>query len=188
MRKIIAIILAASAAYLWGFAYWGVSSVPYSPWGEVSAQQDAAVSAALRAHFPGNGTYQIPGRYLPDAERRPLQENGPVAFIHITHYDGQPQFDAQVMWQGYVLYLGVAAMLAGLIIVAAPALTSFGKGMVLTSLTGLAAVVMIDFGEATWWRIDWGWILLRSLYDFIAIVIMGAVLLTVIKPYQTTPS
>ena len=77
-RQIIGVVLATLAVYMWGFLYWGASTIPYSAW--QATNDDAAAGKALLEHFPVSGTYYVPGMYVDEATRNELSEAGPVAF------------------------------------------------------------------------------------------------------------
>lgn len=58
MKRPLAILAAAIAVFLWGFAFWGATALPYQTL--QTAADDSAAQAALREYFPANGVYAVP--------------------------------------------------------------------------------------------------------------------------------
>ncbi len=110
MKVGIGILLAALAAYVWGFLYWGLPGPAYSAW--QTLENDAAVMTVLKENFPRNGTYFLPGRNHDENEAARLFEQGPVAIVHILARDGRPMMDASIMALGLLHYIVAAALLA----------------------------------------------------------------------------
>ena len=171
MRIVIGILLAALAAYVWGFLYWGLSGPAYSAW--QTLEDDEAVMTVLRENFPRNGTYYVPGRNHDEATAGRLFEQGPVAFVHILARDGRPMMDPSIMGLGFVHYIVGAALL---VLVLSLTGLQGAAAIKASAAIGLFVVVMAHMGEAVWWQVSWGWKLGQALYDLIAITIMGAVL------------
>ena len=178
-RQIIGVVLATLAVYMWGFLYWGASTIPYSAW--QATNDDAAAGKALLEHFPVSGTYYVPGMYVDEATRNKLSEAGPVAFVHIQR-EGRPVMDPSIMLNGFLLTLVTAFLISVLLKRALPALASYTDRVAFVALVGLTAVVMIDFGDAVWWQTPWGWKIYQILYDLVAWVIAGLVLGKFIRP------
>lgn len=173
-RSTIGVILAAFAMYLWGMLYWGANPLPYTSWS--STADDVAAGAALRQHFPTDGTYYVPSMSHDKAELESLMAAGPVAFVHMLRSDGRPLMDVGIMIKGLILYLVVAAAMAFLLRLAAPGLPSYGDRLKLMACAALVAVLLIHVGEAVWWYIPWAWKLHQAAYDFTAWCVGGAVL------------
>ncbi len=171
MRLAIGIFLAALAAYVWGFLYWGLPGPAYAAW--QTLENDEAAMTALRESFPRNGTYFVPGRNHDDAAAAQLYERGPVAFVHILAHDGRPMMDPSIMVMGFVHYIAAAGLLALVFSVAG---LSGGRALKASAAIGVFAVVMAHLGESVWWQLSWSWKLGQALYDAAAITIMGAVL------------
>ena len=153
-RQIIGVVLATVAVYMWGFLYWGASTIPYSAW--QSTNDDAAAGKALLEHFPVSGTYYVPGMYNDEETRTKLSDAGPAAFVHIQR-EGRPVVDPSIMLNGFLLTLVTVCLISVLLKKALPALASYTERVGFVALAGLTAVVMIDFGDAVWWKIPWGW-------------------------------
>ena len=164
-QRVIGIVLATVAVYFWGFLYWGISPVPYTAWKQTNG--DEAAQKALLEHFPESGTYYLPERYHDEETTNRLFEAGPVGFVHIN-LEGRPAVDPSIMGAGFVFTLVAVLMISMLMAKAAPAFPSYTDQVKFAALTGLTAVVMIEFGEAVWWQVSWQWKIFQAFYNFVA--------------------
>src|SRR3954468_10200029 len=172
-RTILGIVVASIVMYLWGFAYWGATSIPYQTW-KTPADGDEA-RAALRNHFPGRGTYAVPVR-SGSADEPKQYADGPVAMVYMTAPNGRPMMDPTIMGAGFLLNLAVIIVLAIQMRLVAPGLPSFGARFQQGLLAGLAATIMCELGDAVWWQFPWPWQLTKALYTFVAWLIVAAIL------------
>ncbi len=108
-RQIIGVALAAVAVYMWGFLYWGATTIPYAA-GQAT-NDDAAAGQALLEHFPVSGTYYLPGLYNDEETRTKLSDAGPVGFVHIQR-EGRPVVDTSTMRNGFLLMLATAFLIS----------------------------------------------------------------------------
>ncbi len=163
------IVLAAIAAFFWGFLFWGVSPLPYQSWRQAD---DAAAQAALREIFPERGVYHVPGRNHDEAEMAALYERGPVAIIHVSSVKGRPMMDPSIFAVGF----GLCVLTAGLIaLVEARFSGSFQQRMKSVALLAAAASLAIHLGDVVWWSVALEWKVWTILYDFSAWMIVGAI-------------
>jgi hypothetical protein len=182
-NQLIGVALATVAVYMWGFAYWGATTIPYGPL--KASANDPAVQAALLEHFPETGAYLVPGMHNPAEVLTPLYEAGPIAFVFIQR-DGHPMEDPALMFRGFLLTIVIVFLFSVLMKKALPALPTYGNRVMFAALVGLTAVVMVDFGDAVWWRFDWSWKLAQAFYGLMAATIGGAVLAKFIKPAKVS--
>ena len=119
--------------------------------------------------------------YIDEETRNKLSEAGPVAFVHIQR-EGRPVMDPSIMLNGFLLTLVTACLISVLLKRAPPALRSYAERVGFVALVGVTAVVMIDFGDAVWWKIPWGWKIYQIFYDLVAWVIAGLVLAKFVRP------
>ena len=164
-QRVIGIVLATVAVYLWGFLYWGVSPVPYTAWKQTNG--DEAAQQALREHFPESGTYYVPGRHHDEETMNRLFEAGPVGFVHIN-LARRPAVDPSIMLTGFLFTAVVVSLISILMAKSAPAFPSYMDKVKFAALTGLTAVVMIEFGDAVWWQTPWHWKVFQAFYNFAA--------------------
>jgi hypothetical protein len=178
-KQLIGIALATVAIFMWGFVYWGLLSAPYAPLKATNG--DEAAGQALLEHFPATGMYLIPGAYNDPEDVARMFAEGPIAMVNFVR-EGHPMEDPVMMGQGFVLNLVVVFLLSVVIKKALPTLPSYNDRVLFAALLGLTAVVMINLGDAVWWRYPWSWKLSQALYGFISFCIAGAVLGKFIKP------
>ncbi len=173
MKRAIAVLAAAIAVYIWGFVYWGATTIPYQVLETTS--DDAAAQQAIRAHFPRNGVYALPS-VLHDAESlESLSMAGPTAFVFVTAADGRPSMVPSIMIFGFLQGLAVAALVAVLLSWAGAGF-SFGCKLNLALLAGVISVVQTQFGDAVWWTFPWSWKLVTSFYEIVCFLILGVIL------------
>ena len=182
-RTILGIVLATIACYFFGFLYWGLNPLPYSAWKQTA--DDTAAGQALLEHFPESGTYYIPGMHNDEATLSRLHEAGPLAFVHITR-EGKPVMQPDVMASGFLLTFATTVLIALLLKFADPVLPSYASVVKFTALAGLAATVMIDFGDSVWWHISWAWKLHMAAYHITSWIITGLVI-TALTHRKSTP-
>lgn len=173
-RTFIGIAIASVVLYVWGFLYWGLGPWPTMIWHQ--AADDVAAGQALLEHFPEDGTWYVPGFSHEQETLEGLFSNGPVAFVHMLSSSGRPMMDPSIMIQGFFLNLAFIIVVALLLRHIGHALPAYGDRVKLIALTGLAATVLIDFGGAVWWQIDWPWKLCQAFYDFSAWLVVGLIL------------
>ena len=164
-QRVIGIVLATIAVYVWGFLYWGISPVPYTAWKQTNG--DEATQKALLEHFPESGTYYVPGRHHDEETMNRLFEAGPVGFVHIN-LEGRPAVDPSIMISGFFFTLVAVLLISVLMAKSAPAFSSYADRVKFAALTGLTAVVMIEFGQAVWWQVSWQWKIFQAFYNFAA--------------------
>ena len=172
-QTVIGVLVATIVLYLWGFIYWGASSVPYQTWSQ--APNDRAAGAALLEHFPESGVYYVPGNDHPAEERNQLFESGPTGWV-VLDRDGRPAFDANIMAAGLVLDGIVVALLAMLLHLTLAAGSGYGKRLRIVTYAGAAGVLLINFGDIVWWAIPTGWVVAQAFYNFTGVVLAGAIL------------
>jgi hypothetical protein len=169
-RTILGIVLAAVAVFFWGYLFWGLNPLPYTSWKQSTG--DEAAQAALREHFPEDGTYFIPSPMNPEVER--LHLKGPVAFLNIK--SGGPMMDSSAMIGGLLQNLLVATVLLALLKLVPSAISELGSQIKYAALFGLVAALLIDLGDVVWWFEDVAWKLHMAFYHITSFVIFTVVL------------
>ena len=178
-NQLMGVVAAAVAVFFWGFLYWGATTIPYGPLKATTG--DEAAQKALLEHFPETGMYLIPGMRNDDATMSRLTEAGPIAMVNFVR-EGQAVMDPSLMIRGFLLNVLIVFLLSMLLKKALPALPTYGDRVMFAALAGLTAVVMVNLGDAVWWRHDLGWVLSQALYGLVASIIAGAVLGKFIRP------
>lgn len=172
-KNILAVLAAAVALYMWGFAFWGATMLPYRSFAR--AADDQAAQQALRQHFPSKGVYVVPGMHLPAEEFERLHQAGPVAMVTVMDADGGPVMDPAIMGMGFVHGAVVCVLLAWLLSWVGAGM-AFGEKVRLAVFAGVLIAVAAHLGDAVWWVHPWGWELVRSLYMVVGFAIAGAIL------------
>lgn len=170
-KTIIGIIVTTLLLYIWGFVYWGVSTLPYSAWQQTP--DDEAAQEMLIEHFPESGTYFIPGMNNDPEVRTALYANGPTGFVHIRH-GGSLETDPTTMIAGFLLNLAVVILLVAFF--KAAGAREFRDFARLSLAAGAVAVVAIDVGDMIWWQIPVEWKIWQLIYDFSLWLIAGHLL------------
>ncbi len=178
-QQAIGIAVATIAIYMWGFLFWGATTIPYSPL--KATPDDEAAQALLMEHFPETGAYLIPGMHNETETMSRLAEAGPFAIVNIVRR-GHPVEDPALMLRGFLLTIAIAYLMSLVLKKAVPALPTYENRVTFAALVGVAAVVMINMGEVVWWRYDLGWKLTQALYGVGVWTVGGAVLAKFIKP------
>jgi hypothetical protein len=181
-RTVFGVLIATVVLYMWGFVYWGASSAPYVAWHQ--APDDRVAGAALLEHFPESGVYYLPGNDHETEVRNQLFEQGPTGFV-ILDRDGRPAFDTNIMIAGFVLNAIVVSVLALLLRITLPAAPSYRQRLRIVTTAGAAGVLLINFGDVVWWAIPMGWVAVQAAYNFVGVVIAGAILARFIQPEAT---
>ena len=179
-RMLIGIVLASVAMFAFGFAYWGATSLPYSSWKET--RDEAGAQAALRSHFPEEGTYFVPSMFQDQEVLEERYKDGPVAMIHLTSTGGGSPHDFTIMIKGVVLNLILVTVLALLYRQALPASRSYLSGITLALLVGLVSALLVDMGDAVWWMHSMEWKLTKAGYHIGAVLVAGLILTKFAKP------
>ena len=167
-RTIIGVLVAGLAVFIWGFAFWGATTVPYQVWD--SAPNDAQTQSELARLFPESGYYSVPSVANNSAEESAaLLTSGVWATVNIDHTPPQPG-------ELTSLLLGLAHCIAVMFLLAI-LFTHFNSSGVRTAfLIGLAATVFSNFGDVIWWNFPLKWQATIMLYDIGFWIIGGLVL------------
>ena len=175
MKKLIAgIVLASVVLYAWGFVYWGLGPYRTQIWKASVNEVDAR--SALRKHFPGNGTYYVPGFTQEQGTIDRSFAEGPVAFVHMLAVNGRPMVEPSIMVQGFLLNLVIVILITVILRQIASAFPRFRDRAKLVVLIGLTAAVAIDGGEVVWWQMPAPWKVYQGVYDFSVWLIAGLIM------------
>jgi hypothetical protein len=181
VRVLGAAFAAAVAVFFWGFLFWA-TPLGMAAYDRVTPEQEAAISAALKASVPANGVYQIPDSMRHDsalvAER---YAQGPIATV-MYRAAGAPAMDPMVMVKGFghmlVSFLVLGAMLA----LVAPKLPSFAERFWVMMLAAVAMTIWANLGNPIWFLQPWTHHVTVAIYDVIAWLLGGAILAWLVRP------
>lgn len=173
-RILLGVILAAVAAFFWGFLYFGASGVPYQSW-KSPADHDAA-SKVLLEHFPERGIYSVPAVDNDPEVVNAQTEAGPVARVYMLRPGGRPLMVPSMMAIGWVHEALLAVGLTLLLLAAGGALPTYARRVRFVALVGLVSAFTSHIGAAVWWETPSTWSLVLAFHEFGMFVVMGLVL------------
>ena len=167
-RTLIGVVIAGLVTFMWGFAFWGASQLPYQVWDSVS--NDAKVQAELAELFPESGYYGIPSFSNNSAEESAaLLSSGVWATVNIDHNPAQPGDLGNMS-------LGLAHNVLVMFLLALLMKHIHGNRMRTALLVGLTATVFHNLGDVVWWNFPLDWKATLMLYDMGFWVFGGLVL------------
>jgi hypothetical protein len=164
------------------FVFYGVIAPQKQVW-KVPLEEDGFREHYVD-HFPEVGVYFVPHFNREEDEVAPLVEEGPLLLVHVLSKEGKPMADAQLMGLGFLTMLGATFLIALLLRMGFDAMPGYSRRVQFVVLFGLAAVVMIQIGDAVWWRIPLEWKLLNGSYDVLSMLIVGLVLAKFVTPVK----
>ena len=167
-RTFIGIAVAGFATFMWGFVFWGATTVPYKAWDSVA--NDAEVQSELARMFPQSGYYSIPSVTQNSAEESvALLNSGVWATVNIDHDPSLPG-DPANMGLGLVHNILVMFLLAVL-------MKHMQSNQMRTAiLVGLTATAFSNLGDVIWWNFPLDWKLTIMAYDMGFWILGGFVL------------
>ncbi len=177
MKTGIGILLTAAALFLWGFVFW-VFVIPDSAMHEVA--DNAATQAMLSEQFPQEGMYFVPGGDQDDPAWAELHEKGPIAMVSVTA--GRPPQEPSVFIKGIVIEIFLAALIAWMLALAAPALPNYSQRVIFVCIAGLAATLVSHGRGMVWFGATLDWVIPTAAYDFVGWLIAGLILAKFTRP------
>lgn len=167
-RTFIGIAVAGFATFMWGFIFWGATTVPYDAW--KSVPNDAQVQSELASMFPTSGYYSIPSVTQNSAqESTALLTSGVWATVNIDH---TPALPGDLGNMG----LGLAHNILVMFLLALLMKHMHSNRMRTAILAGLAATVFSNLGDVIWWNFPLNWKLTIMAYDMGFWILGGFVL------------
>lgn len=176
-RTLLGVLIAAVTTFLWGFLFWGASTLSYSSWSATA--DDAKTQAALTALFPTSGFYTVPNhtQHTPEVFGALLDNGGVWATVNMD-YNPPQQGDPISLLLGLGHNVVVLLLLA-LLISHAPA-----NRLRTALLAGLMAAVFSNFGDVVWWNYPISWKLTIFAYDLGFWLLGGLVLNHFMRPKE----
>ena len=165
VRIIAGIGVTAVALFIFGFVYWALSPLPYTSW-NATADPEAALGIVKR-HFPESGVYSLPG-----ADNMELLAEGSHAMVYVAHGLSAAQPDPRELALGF-LHNILMALAVFLLLRHQNGMAQYLK---IGALAGLAAVVVIEGSDVTWWLYPLSWKIHGAAYHFLCFVLAAALL------------
>lgn len=172
MRRLLACPLAALAVFVWGFLFWGLSADAIGLYRK--APDDAGLGKTLSDTLREDGVYFVPGNMEDTAAWRALHQAGPLAMVHFRRAGADPM-EMGLFLAGFLHSLIVAVLLA--VLLGAVGAAQRWKVLFWAALT---AAVFANLGQPIWFYQSWCYHGLVALYQFVAWLVAGAVLIKMV--------
>jgi len=167
-RTLIGVLVAGIAVFMWGFVFWGATTVPYQVWDSVP--NDVQTQTDLARLFPKSGYYSIPSVANNSPEESvALLQSGVWATVNIDH---NPPLPGELS----NLLLGLAHCIVVMFLLAVVFTHLRSSGVRTAFVVGLTATVFSNLGDVIWWNFPLTWQATIMLYDIGFWVIGGLVL------------
>jgi hypothetical protein len=160
--------------FVWGFLFWGLSSLPYSALSQ-AVPDDATAGQALMQYFPQSGAYYIPGPHNPLDQLKALHEAGPVAFVFFNR-EGKAKKPPSMLLTGYVHCVELALLVALGLRALGNALPAYGQRVRLVVMFGLASSLWGPIALIIWWYYPPGWQWWIAFEQFVSWLLLAFVL------------
>jgi hypothetical protein len=193
MKRIgIAAVIGGVVLYIWAFISW-----MFIPWHIMGALPDQdAVRSALRDTGAETGIYHVPGidhaaqADLTDEQKDAAEESfkekhseGPVALL-LYKPEGSSALSPVTMLIGLVLEVLIAAVIAGLLTMAAPALPGFASRLGFVMLIGVLTIIGTNLMNWNYMHYPFRFTMEMAADGLVASLLLGIVLAILIKPYS----
>lgn len=174
LRTGLGALIAAFGMFLWGFAFWASGMI--DPASHMTADGEAVIADALRAHTPQHGLYFIPdSKNGTETESAARMAQGPFAMIYVKP-TGAAMGDPQVLGMGFAHMLLTALLIGVLLRLVLPATPAWMDRFKIVVLVGVIATLFAQLGTPIWWHHPWGTAALFAAFDMGSYLIAGAVM------------
>ncbi len=184
MKKfVLAPFLAALAAFMLGFIYWGLP--PHLAYKGLGSVPDVSATAlAIGKMFPASGAYLLPSPLDGDDKMQELSARGPSVEVHIIKEPFTSADMGKVMAFGF-LHMFVVSLMLVIMLCGLEKAFRFWTCRV-RFCAGIGFLVAIcDLGQSIWWHHSLSWTLAQSAYDFLMYLVIGLVLAKFVTPKET---
>lgn len=172
-------LLAALAAFCFGFIWWGLSPLSYK--GLSTVPDVSGTALALGRMFPASGAYMLPSPLDGEARMKELSARGPMVEVHIHK---EPFGDAdmgRVMAVGFLHMFVISVLLSFILCGLEKAFVRWTCRVKFCAAIGLL-VATCDLGYSIWWHHALSWTISQAGYDFLMYVVVGLVLAKFVTP------
>ena len=172
--------LAALAAFILGFIYWGLP--PHLAYKGLGSVPDVSATAlAVGRLFPTSGAYLLPSPLDGDARMNELAARGPSVEVHITKEPFTGADMGKVMALGFLHMFVLSVLLSCILCGLEKSFECWTCRVKFCAAIGLL-VATCDLGAVIWWHHSLAWTLAQSCYDFAVYVVIGLVLAKFVTP------
>lgn len=184
-KHLVGPLLAALAAFILGFIYWGLPPLlAYKTLGSVADVSGTAL--AVGKMFPASGTYLLPSPLDGEATMNELAARGPSIEVHIVKEPFTGADMGKCMALGFLHVFVISLLLSFLLCGLEKAFVRWTCRVKFCSAIGLL-VATGNLGYVIWWHHSLGWTVAQSVYDFLMYLVIGLVLAKFVTPKETAP-
>lgn len=185
-KHLLAPALAALAAFIFGFIYWGLPPhLAYKGLGSVPDVSETAL--AVGKLFPASGAYLLPSPLDGDEKMNALSARGPSVEVHITKESLAGADMGKTMALGILHVFVISLLLSFILCGLEKSFVRWTCRVKFCAAIGLL-VATSDLGAAIWWHHALGWTVGQAVYDFLIFVVIGLVLAKFVTPKETAPA
>jgi hypothetical protein len=177
-RSLISIGVSGLALIVWGMLFWGALSPRVGAFRDQPIQQAAA--ELLAREDTRTGTYFFPWPRS-DAGWEDAHREGPFFKLSYVREGADPSSPAKLAL-GSLHNLLVAALANALILLALPALPSFGRRFALVFGAGVMGSLLIQVGDPVWFHLPWDYASASLAYELGSWALLGATAGALLRP------
>lgn len=180
MKKLLGILLATLAMFVFGAVYW---MTPLTTSWYQSATDDETAGRRLKELFPASGAYLLPSTKAAPEQRLERLRTGPLAVIHVDYerkLAGEP--DPRTLGLGFaheLISVALAAVVMGSLL---GVLTTYVCRVGFMTILGVFIAWFGPVGQSIWWLHAWPVQVMEAIYIVLAWLVSGLVLAAFIKP------
>ncbi|HVS04009.1 MAG TPA: hypothetical protein VMT16_14685 [Thermoanaerobaculia bacterium] len=188
-RYLLGVLLGALVVFLWGAVWWMISPLGFMVTdGAPDEEVVSLLSDSLRDE--GHGVY-----FYPWVSMRTVQEDGDSAldsyyqahargplFEIIYSPAGKDLSDPMMYVSGFIHLLASTTLAAALLMMALPALPTYGRRVLFLFLVGTFAGVVVELAKPIWFYHPWDYVLYGAGYQVTAWLLAALAMAAVIKP------
>jgi hypothetical protein len=182
LRLPLAALAGAIAMMAWGMVFWlwiyawvGIYQTPLP--------ESPRIAAFFQETNTTTGTYFYPARdaFETSEEWLSLHRAGPFFELRYVAEGVDPQSPAKMI-RGFLHYLLISLLAAGLLRLTSAALPVFWKRALAVFLAGMLGTLFIRLGDPIWFHVPWDYASGVLVYEVIAWLLLACVLAGIMKP------
>lgn len=177
-RFVLGTVIAAVVCFVWGAVYW---MSPMATGTFKQAKSDSLLGAELKLTLGETGVYFLPGAAQGTEEYAKAHREGPIALLFFQREGAEPMAGSTFA-AGFAHGWVTIALIAVLLGLALPALSSYASRVGFVTLAGVASGVFSHIGGTVWWPIGLDWGLLQLGYHIGFWLLAGVILAVFYKP------
>jgi hypothetical protein len=180
-------LVGALVLFMSGFIWYGL--LPFADASFAQLPNEPAIVQTLQSSNLESGTYIYP-KMIRDGgptsmdEWMALHEKGPLFEVRY-HKEGAAPGGFGMMGTGFVHFLIVALIAAGMLRMALPVLPTYGKRVIFVMMLGIFAAVLVQPSGPIWFYYPWDRAISDIFYTAVSWLLAGLAMGGIIKPTHT---